>query len=71
MPRPTQDVDQREVNCCTRRGLATEIEQGLRIEGSAPGEGVDPSEERRQKGEEAEHCGVGGQLLLINADLAR
>lgn len=51
----TKDVNEWEVNGGARRRLAMEVQQRLRIERSAPSEGVNPSEEGRKKGEEARH----------------
>lgn len=47
-----QDVDGSEVDGCAGGGLATEVEDGLRVEGEGPAEKVDPAEEPRDDAEE-------------------
>ena len=40
-----QDVDGGEIDGCSCSGFSLEIQNGLRVEGEGPAEGVDPTEE--------------------------
>lgn len=48
--RRTEDVEEGEVDGRARGGGAAPVEQGLRVEGGAPAEEVDPAEEAREEG---------------------
>lgn len=45
----TEHVDEGKVDSGAAGGAATPVEQGLRIEGSAPCEEVDPAKDTREK----------------------
>lgn len=57
----TEHVDEGKVDSGAAGGASTPVEQGLGIEGGAPGEEVDPAEDAREKGEQP----VGHGLVLF------
>lgn len=57
----TEHVDEGKVDSGAAGGATTPVEQGLGIEGGAPGEEVDPAEDAREKGEQP----VGHGLVLF------
>lgn len=50
----TEDVDKGEIDSRAAGGATPPVKQGLRIEGRAPGEEINPSKEARKEREEAD-----------------